>query len=43
MNESVFTGGKFSIVEDLDNQKLVKTYFNKKLDLFFELLDDNRI
>lgn len=37
------SSSKFEITEDLEYESVVKTCLNKKLDLFFELLDDHRI
>ena len=34
---------KFEIMENPDYESIVKTCLNKKLDLFFALLDDERI
>jgi hypothetical protein len=43
MNELMLNTPKFEIMEDPDYESIVKTCLNKKLDLFFALLDDERI
>jgi hypothetical protein len=43
MNEMMLAAPKFEIMEDIDYQSSVKGALNRKLDLFFELLDDQRI
>ena len=43
MNELMLASSKFDISENMEYDSIVKTYLNKKLDLFFGLLDDERI
>ena len=39
----MLASSKFDIAEDMEYDSVVKMHLNKKLDLFFGLLDDERI